>query len=194
MTTPRAAEASAEGRCRRRTAEAGRGAPVLERLQVPRRRSNAGLRNMLKHAQDSARIFKFAQLGNGLCPLSRLAVCGLLRCVSCFSFSVLIISPAFTTFGLTVDDCFVVFVTDGLTPQGARVTKKTEASSFGARPAAPLPQWPRSARRRAARRSARSVSSESAGFARAKSRESLQGGGAALSKKIAEGAQGFSLR
>ena len=65
----------------------------------------------------------FARLGNGLCPLSRLAACGLLRCVSRFPFSVLIISPAFTTFGLTrltVDDLFVVFVTDGLMPQGAR--------------------------------------------------------------------------
>ena len=71
---------------------------------------------------------RFARLGNGLCSLSRLAVCGLLRCVSGFSFSVLIISPAFITFGLTrltVDDCFVVFVTDGLMPQGARVTKKS---------------------------------------------------------------------
>ena len=59
--------------------------------------------------------------------LCRLASCGLLRCVSGSFFSVLIISPAFSLFGftrLTLDDCFVVFVTDGLMPQGARVTKK----------------------------------------------------------------------
>ena len=44
-----------------------------------------------------------------------------------FLFFVLLISPAFVPLGLTrltLDDCLVVLVTDGLMPQGARVTKK----------------------------------------------------------------------
>ena len=65
--------------------------------------------------------------GMVLRSLSRWVVCGLSRCVFGSSFSVLIFSPAFVPFGLTrltLDDCLVVFVTDGLMPQGARVTKK----------------------------------------------------------------------
>ena len=76
-----------------------------------------------------ARLFPFARLGNGFAFCASLGCLAVCRVVSSVSFLGLAHFTSIVPLGLTrltLDDCLVVLVTDGLMPQGARVTKKAE--------------------------------------------------------------------